>query len=200
MELFRTKIEILPNLVWMIACYDEYAVYIAMPDELVAALDQIDLDIYKAIIKRNEDLVSCAFGFLRLVGVVKTDHFLRELKSIAQLDETFEVLQEILRRSNMIKDFYRDWNDYSCCAIIENPTLLLAKQGDIADYPKFDKDELMAWGVHDYTPNQYRLLAEGIDINSSQTLAVDFQKKKKIGRNEPCPCGSGKKYKQCCGK
>lgn len=25
-------------------------------------------------------------------------------------------------------------------------------------------------------------------------------KKKKIGRNEPCPCGSGKKYKRCCGK
>jgi len=23
---------------------------------------------------------------------------------------------------------------------------------------------------------------------------------KKIARNEPCPCGSGKKYKQCCGK
>ena len=23
---------------------------------------------------------------------------------------------------------------------------------------------------------------------------------KKIGRNSPCPCGSGKKYKQCCGK
>ena len=24
--------------------------------------------------------------------------------------------------------------------------------------------------------------------------------KKKIGRNDPCPCGSGKKYKHCCGK
>jgi hypothetical protein len=24
-------------------------------------------------------------------------------------------------------------------------------------------------------------------------------RKKKIGRNEPCPCGSGKKYKKCCG-
>ena len=22
----------------------------------------------------------------------------------------------------------------------------------------------------------------------------------KIGRNDPCPCGSGKKYKQCCGR
>ena len=25
-------------------------------------------------------------------------------------------------------------------------------------------------------------------------------KPKKIGRNDPCPCGSGKKYKNCCGK
>jgi len=22
----------------------------------------------------------------------------------------------------------------------------------------------------------------------------------KVGRNQPCPCGSGKKYKHCCGK
>ena len=24
------------------------------------------------------------------------------------------------------------------------------------------------------------------------------REEKKIGRNEPCPCGSGKKYKKCC--
>jgi preprotein translocase subunit SecA len=24
--------------------------------------------------------------------------------------------------------------------------------------------------------------------------------KKKVGRNDPCPCGSGKKYKHCCGR
>ena len=30
---------------------------------------------------------------------------------------------------------------------------------------------------------------------------VKIQKKsQKVGRNDPCPCGSGKKYKQCCGK
>jgi len=23
---------------------------------------------------------------------------------------------------------------------------------------------------------------------------------RKVGRNEPCPCGSGVKYKKCCGK
>ena len=25
-------------------------------------------------------------------------------------------------------------------------------------------------------------------------------KDKKVGRNDPCPCGSGRKFKQCCGK
>ena len=25
------------------------------------------------------------------------------------------------------------------------------------------------------------------------------RKQKKVGRNQPCPCGSGKKYKKCCG-
>ncbi len=28
---------------------------------------------------------------------------------------------------------------------------------------------------------------------------LEPKKKRKIGRNEPCPCGSGKKYKKCHG-
>ncbi len=30
--------------------------------------------------------------------------------------------------------------------------------------------------------------------------AQPVRKQKKIGRNDPCPCGSGKKYKKCCGR
>lgn len=26
----------------------------------------------------------------------------------------------------------------------------------------------------------------------------EYEKPKKVGRNDPCPCGSGKKYKKCC--
>ena len=33
-----------------------------------------------------------------------------------------------------------------------------------------------------------------------QKQSGTVRKAKKIGRNEPCPCGSGKKYKYCCGK
>ncbi len=34
------------------------------------------------------------------------------------------------------------------------------------------------------------------EYRSSKIVVKD----KKIGRNDPCPCGSGKKYKKCCGK
>ena len=34
-----------------------------------------------------------------------------------------------------------------------------------------------------------------------RTAAMPYQRaERKIGRNEPCPCGSGKKYKHCCGR
>ena len=33
-----------------------------------------------------------------------------------------------------------------------------------------------------------------------QRKSGTIRKEKKIGRNDPCPCGSGKKYKKCCGR
>ena len=33
-----------------------------------------------------------------------------------------------------------------------------------------------------------------------KTKGTPIRAEKKIGRNDPCPCGSGKKYKNCCGK
>lgn len=38
------------------------------------------------------------------------------------------------------------------------------------------------------------------ELYKKQKLSGTVIKGKKIGRNEPCPCGSGKKYKNCCGK
>ena len=37
-------------------------------------------------------------------------------------------------------------------------------------------------------------------VGGDGTVKKQPRKVKKIGRNEPCPCGSGKKYKQCCGR
>ena len=45
-------------------------------------------------------------------------------------------------------------------------------------------------------------VAEGIVATTAGDGSVKNQPRKvqKIGRNDPCPCGSGKKYKQCCGR
>ena len=37
-------------------------------------------------------------------------------------------------------------------------------------------------------------------LYKEQKNAGTIRKGKKIGRNDPCPCGSGKKYKHCCGR
>jgi preprotein translocase subunit SecA len=45
-----------------------------------------------------------------------------------------------------------------------------------------------------------------VDMSTAKTNEAEIQgqkqttvHKKKVGRNDPCPCGSGKKYKHCCG-
>jgi uncharacterized protein len=42
-----------------------------------------------------------------------------------------------------------------------------------------------------FAPHRQRMAAEARAYRHAE---------RKIGRNDPCPCGSGKKYKQCCGK
>ena len=46
--------------------------------------------------------------------------------------------------------------------------------------------------------NDMEAMNEEAKTNAEPTAAPAVEKK--IARNEPCPCGSGKKYKQCCGK
>lgn len=54
-------------------------------------------------------------------------------------------------------------------------------------------------GIHhersDFIREEGRWVFDGATFNpKAPTRRVE-----KVGRNEPCPCGSGKKYKKCCG-
>ena len=64
--------------------------------------------------------------------------------------------------------------------------------------------------------NEVKITSEGLDNSAMQEMNVEGESvpnsssngkpqpivndEPKVGRNDPCPCGSGKKYKQCCGK
>ena len=53
--------------------------------------------------------------------------------------------------------------------------------------------ELPAW-EEIFTPEKRK------ELYLEQKKSGTIVKGKKVGRNDPCPCGSGKKYKYCCGR
>ena len=60
------------------------------------------------------------------------------------------------------------------------------------------------WFIKGYAPNELSSF-KNRNVSLAPALAnikadvVDFATRKKVGRNDPCPCGSGKKFKKCCG-
>ena len=72
----------------------------------------------------------------------------------------------------------------------------------------FDKEKLYKNMVDAKADWLYNLPAwdEIFDADKKKTLyreaknAHTIRNTVKVGRNDPCPCGSGRKYKQCCGK
>ena len=53
---------------------------------------------------------------------------------------------------------------------------------------------------HHETASFEKINGEWLYTTGSLKISTVHREGKKIGRNDPCPCGSGKKYKQCCGK
>lgn len=65
----------------------------------------------------------------------------------------------------------------------------------IADLLSGIKNNTRIWSNNGHTPNEIFEQYEREQFKKLQSL-----KAAKVGRNDPCPCGSGKKYKKCCGR
>jgi preprotein translocase subunit SecA len=76
------------------------------------------------------------------------------------------------------------------------PLVVYKKEG----HARFDS--LIASIQHDivYTIFRVELKKEPAPERQPQRVPVGARAGKKVGRNDPCPCGSGKKYKHCCGR
>jgi uncharacterized protein len=49
-------------------------------------------------------------------------------------------------------------------------------------------------------PRMVLVLRKLARIREADSRPSPFLRRSKVGRNDPCPCGSGKKYKRCCGR
>ena len=104
----------------------------------------------------------------------------------------FRTIEQVKRFRELGNRFYqampnpvfRGWKPTE----IENPPALLD------DIPEKDED----------IPDEHSLREELFaQYGGREEMARQFSEllpKQKIGRNDPCPCGSGKKYKKCCGR
>lgn len=59
------------------------------------------------------------------------------------------------------------------------------------------------WALKGHTPNEVAAMSDNVlrnPVPAQRTAGQVFslESRKKIGRNDPCPCGSGKKFKKCC--
>ncbi|MGE5631886.1 MAG: SEC-C metal-binding domain-containing protein [Caulobacteraceae bacterium] len=101
------------------------------------------------------------------------------------------------------------------------PTLIIQYLQSWMEFPSFEfVQQLTAkimelynntrqWVLKGHTPNELfqeerkylkPLPAEPFKIGQPNSKVIDLSTSTKVGRNDPCPCGSGKKYKKCCGK
>lgn len=97
---------------------------------------------------------------------------------------TYEQMRDYWRRSKT--DFMRDLNEPS------NRIEYFYQPEKIAEKVKAmekSEEEKLYWGVPDVE------VPAGFQFTEAGTLVNPV----KVGRNDPCTCGSGKKYKKCCG-
>ncbi len=72
----------------------------------------------------------------------------------------------------------------------------LAMQPD--DFETMEIDEELENLAPDLIPLHVEILHRARLAQSNPFVASANQNLPKVGRNDPCPCGSGKKYKKCC--
>lgn len=116
-------------------------------------------------------------------------------------------VKELAQKNNMTEKQFVGFLD-GANASFKEPLKLEDLTEDSKVNAEFDFEKLL-WNMHDakaewlYEMEEWKNI---FDEDKRKQIKKDYNrskivvKGKKIGRNDPCPCGSGKKYKKCCGK
>ena len=108
-----------------------------------------------------------------------------------------EERQEILKQAKIVKkdypDFYGKMQDFFQ-TLESGSNLPYVKESLLKSYRKIEPDCSGGFYYKNY-PNER---PKDNVIYGGDYFEPYIRNAKKIGRNNPCPCGSGKKYKQCC--
>lgn len=180
----------------------EETLYKKVQDEILAVYNQKELQVGEGTMRNFEKQV-----MLQVLDTLWKEHLqtmdhLRQgihLRGYAQKNpkqeykrESFHLFQELL--DNIKRDVIR----IICHVQVQQP-----EEVDAMEQQRREQAENQKM---DFTHDQSSAMSGNNDVDagsegaSSESNETFVREGKKVGRNEPCPCGSGKKYKQCHGK
>jgi len=92
-----------------------------------------------------------------------------------------------------------------CHNVFRSASSLLAFESFLRNTPQqtlHQTSQTLGTGLTSALPGKKAsdVVSEAANAVEAQAKAKPVRTGPKVGRNDPCPCGSGKKYKQCCGK
>ena len=142
-----------------------------------------------------------------------SDYFMKEKEIYEQLlktpdEEVRGTVKELAEKYNISLEYMVGFLDGINDSLKEpNPIDTMEKDTEI----KLDIDcEKLYYNMVDCNAEWLYTLPQWDSILSAERRKELYRKQKnsgtirreepKIGRNDPCPCGSGKKYKKCCGR
>ena len=84
--------------------------------------------------------------------------------------------------------------------IVRLSIIQIREEPDIAEFEHHEQPEMQFQHDEFNTLEGEEEVAQEVAEEKPARAQPFVREGQKIGRNQPCPCGSGKKYKQCCGK
>ncbi len=118
------------------------------------------------------------------------------LRAIGQKDPLLEYQFESYNLfQQMLSNIRRDISELVYkVKIVEDESIIVKNAPSNRSY-KESRDWVVPIAMTDQTPEA------SVAVEQGEVQPKPYKRKTaKIGRNDPCPCGSGKKYKHCCGK
>ncbi|HOP99830.1 MAG TPA: SEC-C metal-binding domain-containing protein [Acetivibrio clariflavus] len=143
----------------------------------IAFYSDIEQLLSSSYIKKIEEFI----GSKDNLDENEKEDLLYDIFGVFQLDLSLEVVID------MLKDMGIEFND-------EDETEEFMRLLRVAS------DNTRKWGLRGHMPVELGKSRAKVPIDRPQLQKPQPRTVKKIGRNDPCYCGSGKKYKHCCGK
>ena len=180
---------------------------------------------FQEIVKNTKDQINTLIKLKsELVGELQFNNFIRflylqqidgkwqdQLSSLEELRDAVR-LRSIAQKNPLVEykiegyDMFQDMIEKIKLAVISQIIRVKIKVSAIPDKLKEDGNVVQIHESIQTFTSEERRARSNLQRNGGGPATESIKPKQiirtqpKVGRNDPCPCGSGKKYKNCCGK